>query len=1526
MTPECKARILEKMSDHNTISLELSLNHRPQEQREIRPRYLRDLSDKLLDETRSQIKAIQDNAQLSHLERFEHFETLMSILNKEHLEIKPEPPKAQIPFRVVKMKKALANVEKLIRNLEQLDRNDKDGIRYVRTASEQPAVGKECTALDNAARRLHKMRTRHAEHLDTTAPTTSSPKKWIRDLQKRAEGLRRKIQHENKRNERTKIRKHIERLINAHQSDPKTFWRKMKPQGQTKSLSAVEIEETVQDPVSGNPVTTKRSFAADADVIREVAKFQTEVFASKGEVDTAAFLRNWRPAAPNTTDDQVRQKAERTPEPKEVSEAIKQAAKGKSTGTDNTAVETLAQLIGNEQNSPTLAILHNLIVELWNDGPLPESWRTGQMILLYKDGSESAIGNYRPITLLQASYKLYSHILCSRATEFLEARAVLSPAQYGFRAGRSTAHALFATTEAINTALKTNTELHVLYIDFKKAFDSIEHDILDAVIDESFYGIPPKLAEALKQTYRNRRIVMKLEQGTSDPFPIGRGVPQGDPLSPLLFILAINPLLQALERMQGASIHGINYAVGAFCDDLTLLANRNEDITALWEKLLAFSRDTLLFVNARKTDYSTNRNVPIQNHANLNFDGTLIVHVDGNTPIRSLGLQITLNGDQNAQKSKTSGLLQADLQRLKRKAISDGQFLDVLKKMVLPKLAYSFGHTTYTKDELKALQSRLEMAIIRRLRLPDRYYSDWIQMDVKLGGLGVPSVQTIYACQKAATLLQIVRGPESAPLRILLAQLRRDNLPQQGIYINDAKSLWSQANSELATFGAQIQTRNIYSGWASLATEISQNGPLAPLVKLLPENTPPRPILDLFFQYAPDTAEPTLEQKPIHVINELLTASAQKADPNAMGPQMINPTQIRALKDALDRHTALNNTSRSTPNKVHDISPLHNKSLLEITIADRRFHKDGSLTPEPGTTTYAKVIFTDGSQKDGKASYGISRTEKPNFPAERYSGRVDGRQTNHRGELTAILGVLSSIQGPLSQHRFHHANDLADLCSLVIATDSEGSIKSTLGFRTKNKTEQMKTPDRDVILDILHHMDRITLNRCAAKVLFLHVPAHTADSPDNNNPHLKGRRQVFVNMIGNKTLAEKLIQGNKRADEAAETGRTKGAQINRDWHKTPTPTVDPIYVTQKTSAAPSPSDTIHNTIAALLGEMELETNDDDDERPNAGPDKQPKRELIDGSIHKFIKSQAQISAVNNRAAKKNQKRNIYLKELPKCDKKLSFPALAGADPKTHRTAIHLFKMRMYSLDSMKKPHRKGNAGNKEKTLMHNYYQRLYPDEKCHACDRFLFLNPDPNTTAPSEDTEHMIDCENVPGKSALFDDLWNDIKTRLRQYKKAKPQNIAKLFPFASSSSAMRNASPPVDAAALPALAAVRAATPAMCRAVLVPKELTAALRECGLSREQARKEAGLISLNVQEAALAAFRLRCHQLASDRGQRRVYKEEVTDKLRKAASTKTNSAVPVALVERPNAPPNKRFHRPPAPSRLLPNQRQYNDYG
>jgi exonuclease III/ribonuclease HI len=1525
MTAQSEARILPKTSDHNTVSLSFSLQHHPRKERAKRERYSRIIPEEQMKETATKLEAMCRDDSTSDLAKFTQFEDMMKTLNKEHLIIAPAANKETVPFSIKKIKKALANIGKLIGDLETLDPQDTEGTRYIRTVIEMPTNLDRCNHLDNAAKRILKMQHLHADLTDTTLPPCRKAKHWIKEYQKRAETLRRKLQQTRKKEEKSQIAKRIERLIEAHQSDPKTFWRKMKPFGSSKTLTAVEIEETTRCTETGRYSTTTHTFATDEEVIREVAKFQADVFASKGTIDYANFINKWRPNAPNLEDDECRQQAERDPERKELLEALRTAARGKSTGSDNTAVETIAQLAGNEPNSAIITILHRLILAIWKGDALPESWRTGQMILIYKDGSETSIGNYRPITLLQASYKLYSHILSERATAFVEKRNILSESQYGFRAGRSTAHALFATTEAIRTAANSNTPLHMVFVDFKKAFDSIEHDVLDAVLSEAFYGIPPKLGEALRQTYRNRSILMKMEQGDSLPFPIGRGVPQGDPLSSLLFILAINPLLQALELLPGATVHGVNYPAGAFCDDLTLNANSYEHICRLWNKLSEYSEDTRMYINQRKTDYATNKHVPGHETASLKFDDVEITHQDGNTPIRSLGLWVTLNGDTASHKSRSSGLLQADLVRLKSKAITDLQFLDVLKKMTLPKLCYSLGLLEYSADELSALQKRTEMSIIKRLRLPDRHYSDWIQMDVKLGGLGIPSVQTLYACQKSATLLQIARGPESTPKKILLAQLARENTSTKQIEIRDSKSLWSQTSSQLAKFGAKLQTAKVYTGWETLLGDIDSTQEGSDLLDEIGPLTSKQDKFDLLFQLEHDPAENTrIVQRPINHINEALTEHSRRTNP-AAPPSLVTPTQLTILSEALDRHTATNQSLRTSPNAIHDTAPLHNKSLLEVTILDKEFKSDGSLKPLPGSHTYAKAIFTDGSQKDGKASYGISRTVKEHFPSELTSGRAEGKQTNHRGELTAILGVLSAIRGPLSKHAFHQANNIERPCDLIIATDSESGIKATLEFQNKTRTEQLRTPDRDLILDICAHKKRIE-TVYNTQTFFLHVPAHTADSALPNKKN-QGRKAAFIAMIGNKTLAEKLLQGNKRADEAAEIGRVKGAQHKRDWHKNPTDFVDPVFVTQRSINTNPADNTFQNDIADLLGaehiDDEDERPDDEDERPDAQQDSVLKNHIVDTSIHKFIKTQAQIKAVNSRTEKRNQKRNIYLRELKHCDKKLSFPTTASSSPALQKITIHLFKRRMYSLDTMKKMHRKGNPGRNDESLLHKYYQRMYPDTTCHACSLFLFLNPQPDETAPEEDTEHMIDCERVPGKVELFQDTWSMIRLRLNNYPKAKPERVAQLYPFTSSTEQMRRASPQVDQKTLPALWAVKAASAAMCRAVLTPAALRAALQECGLSKEQATDEAGRISLEVQAAAAASFRLRCNQIATDRNQRRVYREEVTDKLR-PPTPPSPPAPTVLLFARPSGPPSKRFCPVRPAARLPPRLRPFDN--
>ena len=104
--------------------------------------------------------------------------------------------------------------------------------------------------------------------------------------------------------------------------------------------------------------------------------------------------------------------------------------------------------------------------------------KISKVIPILKSGNNSILSNYRPISLLSQFSKILQKLFERRLSRFLEKNLILNNSQYGFRCNRSTLTALVEMTEKILSSLDAECSSIVIFIDQKKAFDSIDHDIL----------------------------------------------------------------------------------------------------------------------------------------------------------------------------------------------------------------------------------------------------------------------------------------------------------------------------------------------------------------------------------------------------------------------------------------------------------------------------------------------------------------------------------------------------------------------------------------------------------------------------------------------------------------------------------------------------------------------------------------------------------------------------------------------------------------------------------------------------------------------------------------------------------------------------------------------------------------------------------------------------------------------------------------------------------------------------------------
>jgi len=164
---------------------------------------------------------------------------------------------------------------------------------------------------------------------------------------------------------------------------------------------------------------------------------------------------------------------------------------------------------------------------------LPEKWKESIIVPIYKKGDKTDCNNYTGISLLPTTYKILSNILLSSLIPYME--EVIGDHQCGFRCNRSTTDHIFCVRQILEKKWELNEAVHQLFIDFKKAYESVRREVLYNILIE--FGVPKKLVRLIKICLNETYSRVWVGKNLSDMFPIRNGLKQGDALSPLLSTL-----------------------------------------------------------------------------------------------------------------------------------------------------------------------------------------------------------------------------------------------------------------------------------------------------------------------------------------------------------------------------------------------------------------------------------------------------------------------------------------------------------------------------------------------------------------------------------------------------------------------------------------------------------------------------------------------------------------------------------------------------------------------------------------------------------------------------------------------------------------------------------------------------------------------------------------------------------------------------------------------------------------------------
>ena len=352
---------------------------------------------------------------------------------------------------------------------------------------------------------------------------------------------------------------------------------------------------------------------------------------------------------------------------------------------------------------PEVTYMYNLSIQT---AVFPAAWKQALVIPIPKSGNLSMVQNYRPISLLPLPGKILEKLIHQQLTGYLDSESLLSAAQHGFRKGHSTIHSVAQLTEYVSKKLDTRQPTLAAYVDFRKAFDCVQHPILINKLAQ--LGIGKGILDWVKSYLSDRQQKVLANNIYSAPLTIMQGVPQGSILGPLFYIIYANDLSKIVSKC-GIALYADDTVLYTANDNFAKsVQNLQDDI----DSLNVWCTENGIRANTEKTKvmvFGTPNMLHKGPVPDIELNGELLQVV---STYKYLGITLDTRLSYNVHVSKTIANVTAKLKQFKRMRnfLNAKAALMVYKNMMLPILEYGDVFLTAAsvtnKKKLQILQNK----------------------------------------------------------------------------------------------------------------------------------------------------------------------------------------------------------------------------------------------------------------------------------------------------------------------------------------------------------------------------------------------------------------------------------------------------------------------------------------------------------------------------------------------------------------------------------------------------------------------------------------------------------------------------------------------------------------------------------------------------------------------------------------------------------------------------------------------------
>ncbi|KAG6929039.1 hypothetical protein G0U57_006544, partial [Chelydra serpentina] len=423
-----------------------------------------------------------------------------------------------------------------------------------------------------------------------------------------------------------------------------------------------------------------------------------------------------------------------------------------------------------KKRDPGCLVLSSIFNLCRRFGRSPTSWKKAMTVLIHKKGERDDPSNWRPISLCSTMYKLYAGCLAARITEWATTGGAISPAQKGFMPSEGCYEHNFLLQTVTQTTRRARKPCAIAWLDLANAFGSIPHHHIFDTLQE--FGMPESFLRLIRELYEGCSTTIRSVEGETAEIPIRSGVKQGCPLSPIVFNLAMEPLLRAIsDGADGFDLHGERVNVLAYADDLVLIADDPERLQGMLDTIGRAADWTGLRFNAKKC-------------ASL--------HVDGNTRDSVLTTEFLVQGEsvvplaegqayqhlgtptgfrvRQTPEDTIQEILQ-DAAKIDASLLAPWQKINALTTFLIPRIAFVLRGSAVAKVPLNKADNTIRKLVKSWLSLPQRASNEIIYIAHRHGGANVPRMGDLCDTAVITHAFRLLTCPDTKVKNVATAAL-----------------------------------------------------------------------------------------------------------------------------------------------------------------------------------------------------------------------------------------------------------------------------------------------------------------------------------------------------------------------------------------------------------------------------------------------------------------------------------------------------------------------------------------------------------------------------------------------------------------------------------------------------------------------------------------------------------------------------------------------------------------------------------